>query len=162
MKKVLFLPIVALLFFNFNGCSFLSSTSNQKNTSIILNQDTTKTLESKSLVNQMLESARRDYVNALYQQKLGFKTEAINYFESALSTINKLSYYPEIENNEAYDELETSIVEDYQKLVDSFDELPDDISISALKEWMDNKIENAPINEDSIAVNEKEDLNNNN
>lgn len=161
MKKILFLPIMALVFLNFSGCSFLSSTTNQKTSNYKLAQDTIKTTESKSLVNQMLESARRDYVNALYQQKLGFKTEAINYFESALSTINKLSYYPEIENNEAFDELETSIVEDYQKLVDSFDELPEDISISALKEWMDNKIEGAPIDDDSLLVNEKEVSNNN-
>lgn len=150
MKKILILPIVALLFLNFNACSSLNSATSKTSSTIL--QDTLKTNEGKSLVNQMLESARRDYVNALYQQKLGFKTEAINYFESALSTINKLSYYPDIENNEAFDELETSIVEDYQKLVASFDELPDDISISALKEWMDNKIDGAPVDEDSTMV----------
>lgn len=141
------------MFLNFNACSTLNSTTTNNNYSTVT-KDTLKTKESNSLVNQMLESARRDYVNALYQQKLGFKTEAINYFESALSTINKLSYYPEIENNEAFDELETSIVEDYQKLVASFEELPDDISISALKEWMDNKIDGSPVDDDSTKVEE--------
>lgn len=142
MKKLLILPMMVVSVFIIAACSTLKSSNNIPNSySQILIPDTTKTIESKSMVNQMMESARRDYVNALYQQKLGFKTEAINYFESALSTINKLSYYPEIEENEAFDELEGSIVEDYQKLVASFDELPDDISISALKEWMDNRIE---------------------
>lgn len=155
MKRILFLPILAVLFLNFNGCSTFNQSSKSNSTNYKAIQDTVQNKESRSLVNQMLESARRDYVNALYQQKLGFKTEAINYFESALSTINKLSYYPEIENNEAFDELETSIVEDYQKLVDSFDELPDDISISALKEWMDNRIDGSPVDEDSLAVNDK-------
>ncbi|MCX7876240.1 MAG: LysM peptidoglycan-binding domain-containing protein [Melioribacteraceae bacterium] len=161
MKKILFLPIMAFLFLYLNGCTSFNSTSSKSISNYYTKQDTLKTQESKSLVNQMLESARRDYVNALYQQKLGFKSEAINYFESALSTINKLSYYPEIEKNESFDELETSIVEDYQKLVSSFEELPDDISISALKEWMDNKIDGTEIEEDSLVVSEKEIKNEN-
>lgn len=141
MKKLLILSMIVVSVFIAASCSTLkSSNNNSKSYSHLLIPDTVRTIESKSMVNQMMESARRDYVNALYQQKLGFKTEAINYFESALSTINKLSYYPEIEENEAFDELEGSIVEDYQKLVASFDELPEDISVGALNEWMDNRI----------------------
>lgn len=157
MKKLLILPMIVVVVSLITACSTLKSSKNENQSySQYLIPDTVKTIESKSMVNQMMESARRDYVNALYQQKLGFKTEAINYFESALSTINKLSYYPEIEENESFDELEGSIVEDYQKLVDSFEELPEDVSISALKEWMDNRINaSEPItdlDEDSTAT----------
>ncbi|MDP2039033.1 MAG: LysM peptidoglycan-binding domain-containing protein [Ignavibacteria bacterium] len=160
MKKLLILPMMVISVFVIAACSTLKSSTNlPQQYSKIAIPDTVKTIESKSMVNQMMESARRDYVNALYQQKLGFKTEAVNYFESSLSTINKLSYYPEIEDNEAFDELEGSIVEDYQKLVASFDELPEDVSFSALKEWMDNKITDveaiADIEEDSTTVSEE-------
>ncbi|KAF0152125.1 MAG: Membrane-bound lytic murein transglycosylase D [Ignavibacteria bacterium] len=141
MKKLLIFPMIVVSVFIFTACSsFKSSNNKSQNYSQVYIPDSVRSVESKSIVNQMMESARRDYVNALYQDKLGFKTEAINYYESALSTINKLSYYPEIEENEAFDELEGSIVEDYQKLVDSFEEIPEDVSFSALKEWMDNRI----------------------
>lgn len=165
MKKLLILPMMVISVFVIAACSTLKSSTNQPSRfNQIAIPDTVKTIESKSMVNQMMESARRDYVNALYQQKLGFKSEAINYFESALSTINKLSYYPEIENNEAFDELEGAIVEDYQKYVASFDELPDDVSISALNEWMDNKVNGAEavteIDEDTTAVNEPAEVEN--
>ncbi len=114
--------------------------------------DTIKTVETLSVVNQMLESARRDYVDALYQQKLGFKLEALNYYESALSTINKLSYYSDIEDNGAYNELELSIVESYQKYIESFEELPEDASISAYNEWMSKKVPDINFEEDSTLV----------
>lgn len=144
--------VIGVLFAS--SCSTLKSSSSKSEAKIfpLVNLDTVKTQESKSLVNQLMESARRDYVNAIYQQKLGFKTEAINYYESALSTINKLSYYPEIEDNATFDELENSIVEDYQKYIKSFDELPEDVSISALKEWMDNKIPDVNVDEDTTIV----------
>jgi len=119
-------------------------------------QDTINVTEKSSAVNEMLESARRDYVNALYQQKLGFKAEALNYFESSLSIINKLSYYPGIEENTTYAELESAIVEDYQKYIESIDELPENASINAFEEWMNKKIPDNVIDEDSTYVeNEK-------
>jgi membrane-bound lytic murein transglycosylase D len=102
----------------------------------------------------MLENARKDYVNALYKQKLGFKTEAISYYESALTTINKLSYYPDVEENEAFLELENSIVDDYKSFVESLDELPEDASINALEEWMSKKIPDYVLEDDSTVVEE--------
>ncbi|MHB8931625.1 MAG: hypothetical protein ACYC5R_13595, partial [Melioribacteraceae bacterium] len=86
MKKLLFLPIVIMIIFFFSSCS--SSQSYIKSTSAT-QKDTLKVAEIPSKINEMLESARKDYVNALYQQKLGFKIETLNYYESALSTINK-------------------------------------------------------------------------
>lgn len=130
------------------SCGSLNSTTktNQVKT------DTLKTAGIQSIANEMLENARRDYVNALYKQKLGFKAEALSYFESALSTINKLSYYPNIEENGTFLELENSIVEDYQKYVESLDELPENVSISALDEWMGKRIPELPLLADSIEI----------
>jgi membrane-bound lytic murein transglycosylase D len=143
--------IVPISMFIFSSCSTVKSTTQVQT---IIPNDTVKVVEAPSKMNEMLESARRDYVNALYQQKLGFKVETLNYYESALSTINKLSYYPNIEENSTYVELENSIVQDYQSFVESLDELPENASISAFEEWMNKKIpEVIREDEDSTSVN---------
>jgi len=146
VKKLLFLPIVLCVTVVLSSCSVLKSS--QKFTTQAI-KDTVHTAVATSNINELLESARKDYVNALYQQKLGFKVETLNYFESALSTVNKLSYYPEIEENTTYVELENSIVEDYQKYIEGLDELPENASISAFDEWMNKKIPDVITEEDS-------------
>ncbi len=152
MKKLLFLSIVLFSIFVFSSCSSIKSTT-QTQTKTIVSNDTLKVAEVPSKMNEMLESARRDYVNALYQQKLGFKVETLNYFESALSTINKLSYYPNIEENTTFNDLENSIVQDYQMYVESLDELPENASINAFEEWMNKKIPDViQEDEDSTSV----------
>ena len=88
------------------------------------------------IVSEMLEEARQNYINALTSQDSNKTTEAITYYESALHIINNLSYYPDIDENEAFSELERSITDDYQKLVDNLNELPEGVSIVALEEWM--------------------------
>ena len=149
MKKLLILPIALISSVLFSTCGVSKQTSELSTSN---SQDTVKVAEKVSAVNEMLESARRDYVNALYQQKLGFKAEALNYFESSLSLINKLSYYPSIEENTTYAELESAIVEDYQKYIESIDELPENASINAFEEWMNKKIPDNVIDEDSTSV----------
>jgi len=155
VKKLLFLPIIVfILLFAVSCGSLKSTTQTAKNT-----PDTLKTPTLNSIVNEMLENARKDYLNALYKQKLGFKVETLSYFESAMSIINKLSYYPEIEDNASFVELESSIVEDYQKYVESVEELPENASISALEEWMNKKIPDIDVPEDStIVVENKESV----
>ncbi len=152
MKKLLFLPILIIFLFILSSCSIFNPPDKYSSEE---KYSTTKNLGAPSIVNEMLENARRDYVNAIYQQKLGFKAEALNYFESALSIVNKLSYYPNIEENVAYVELENSIVEDYQKYIESLEELPENASKSALEEWMNKKITDIDIEEDSVIVEEE-------
>jgi membrane-bound lytic murein transglycosylase D len=155
VRKILFLPMVVLISTLATSCSSLQSTTTVSK----VTPDSLKTPTLNSAVNEMLENARKDYVNALYKQKLGFKVEALNYFESAMSMINKLSYYPEIEDNASFVELESSIVEDYQKYVDSLDELPENNSINALEEWMSKRVpdidDNMPDDSTSIVTKEK-------
>ena len=145
MKRLLFLLIVVCIIVVLSACS-VSESSQKFSTQTI--KDTVRTVEASSNINELLESARKDYVNALYQQKLGFKIETLNYFESALSTVNKLSYYPDIEENATYVELENSIVEDYQKYIEGLEELPENASISAFDEWMNKKIPDIIAEED--------------
>ena len=105
------------------------------------------------IVNNLLEDAREQYVDALYFKKLNFTNKALNSFDSALTILNSLSYYPGIEENEGFNELENSILQDYKSYVDTLSNLPDSVSISTLDEWMDNKIvELPPVKEDADIV----------
>jgi membrane-bound lytic murein transglycosylase D len=88
------------------------------------------------IVSELLEQARQYYVAALIKQEVNSTVETVNNYEGALRIINNLSYYPGIENNEAYAELEKSIIEDYRKYVDGLSELPTEVSFAALEEWL--------------------------
>ncbi|MFO7446878.1 MAG: LysM peptidoglycan-binding domain-containing protein [Ignavibacteriaceae bacterium] len=98
--------------------------------------DQTKTVNKGGIVSEMLEQARQHYVAALAKQELNSTSETVTNYEAALRIINNLSYYPGIEENSAYAELENSIIEDYKKYVDGLAELPVDVSFAALEEWM--------------------------
>src|SRR3972149_7670999 len=67
------------------------------------------------IVGEMLEQARQFYIQALSKQENGTPSEVVTSYESSLRIINNLSYYPGIDANEAYVELENSIIEDYRK-----------------------------------------------
>jgi len=87
-----------------------------------------------------MEEARLKHIDAMANQKLGYTSQTILAFEEALSKINRLSYFPNMENNDSYNELENTIVEDYQQFIESLEILPDGISISAFEEWSNNQI----------------------
>jgi len=89
-----------------------------------------------SIVSEMLEQARQDYLTALKKKEEGDTTETVAHFESALRSINNLSYYPGIENNDAYVELENSVIEDYKLFIDELGTLPEGVSFGAYEEWM--------------------------
>jgi membrane-bound lytic murein transglycosylase D len=127
-----FIPVIALLF----AIIFISC-GTHKETSRSESSETTQTSFPKSgIVGEMLEQARQFYVKALSNQETDNPADVVKNYESALRIINNLSYYPGIEDNEAYVELENSIIEDYKKYVDGLAELPMDISFAALEEWM--------------------------
>ncbi|MFH1197036.1 MAG: LysM peptidoglycan-binding domain-containing protein [bacterium] len=153
MKKLLlFLPLLILTVL-FQACGSVPSENP------FMTIDSTAVIKTSVIVNELLEQARQSYVNALYMQKLGFKIKAIESFENSMSLINTLSYYPDIDQNDAYLELENSIVEDYQAYIDQVEELPDSISISAFEEWTNQNIKDLQLveyeNEDAIVENVK-------
>ncbi|RJP67337.1 MAG: LysM peptidoglycan-binding domain-containing protein [Ignavibacteriales bacterium] len=132
MRKVILLISLMSISVFISSCSS-SNVSNEGKQ----NQETSQTKVKPSLiVAEMLEEARQNYLNALANQTTSDTFATITYFEQALHIINNLSYYPEIDENEAFNELEKSITEDYQKFVDSISELPEGVSLVALEEWM--------------------------
>jgi len=130
-KKLLPLFVISLLALMFYSCS-----ANKEITKNDSSNETQIPVPKGGVVSEMLEQARQLYVSALAKQELNSTTETINNYESALRIINNLSYYPSIEQNDAYVELQKSIIEDYKKYVDGLTELPVDASFAALEEWM--------------------------
>lgn len=132
--KRFFTQFLILLFLTVLWYSCSSQQEVSKNESV--QQTNTKT----GIVPEMLEQARQHYVTALAKVELNSVKEAVENFESALRLINNLSYYPGVEYNEAYVELEKSIIEDYKSFVDSQPELPEGVSFAALEEWMKGSV----------------------
>ena len=131
IKKVL--PFIAislfsLLFYSCGGNKDIAKNENSGNSD--------SKVQKVGIVSEMLEQARQYYVDALTKQEQNSVSEAVNNYESALRIINNLSYYPGIEQNEAYVDLEKSVINDYKKYVDSLPELPSNVSFAALEEWM--------------------------
>ena len=151
MKKNLLLTFVISLFALF----FASCGGNKeiaKDTQII---ETKKPAQSGSIVSELLEQARQYYVSALSTAATTDQKNisgTVSNFESALRIINNLSYYPGIEQNEAYAELEKSIIDDYKKYVDSLPELPVDVSFAALEEWMGKSMQEIQISENKNTI----------
>lgn len=102
-----------------------------------------------NVIAEMLEQARQFYLIALEKQNSGLVEEAVQNYESALRIINNLSYYPGVDNNETYIELETAIIEDYKSYVDGLSELPAGVSLAALEEWMKGYVTEIELTDDA-------------
>lgn len=131
-----------------NGCAVFQTTSDTDERTI--EQDSTAVISSSVIVNEKLEEARQKYVDALYQRKLGFKIKALNEFEKALQIINDLSSYPGVEENTAFIELETAVVSDFKDLLDSYETLPENVSVLALEEWMNKNLQDFSLEDEMI------------
>ena len=136
MKKYFILSIYVLLTIIFTSCSIFETNDYEEQT---ISKET-NVLDPQLLINNLMEEVRLNHIEALANQELGFTGAAILQYEEALKKINRLSYFPTMEDNATYNELENAIVEDYQKFIDSLDELPEGVSISAFEEWANNKI----------------------
>lgn len=136
--NLLKLPIIVLILVVLYSCSSSDEITKKKDEA--LNQK-------GNVVAEMLEQARQFYLTALEKQKAGLVEEAVQNYESALSIINNLSYYPGVDNNEAYIELETAIIEDYKAYVDSLQELPPGVSLAAYEEWMKGYVSEIELSE---------------
>jgi membrane-bound lytic murein transglycosylase D len=136
-KKFLPLFAISLLALFLNSCGANKEIAKDDNS-----KETQMTVPKGGIVSEMLEQARQYYVAALAKQEINSTTETINNYESSLRIINNLSYYPNIEQNDAYLELQKSIIEDYRKYVDGLTELPVDVSFAALEEWMGKTMPN--------------------
>ncbi|MBK7629398.1 MAG: LysM peptidoglycan-binding domain-containing protein [Ignavibacteriales bacterium] len=134
MKKFILIPIFVFVSILISSCASSPEITNQNQTEV------TENTNRIGIVSEMLEEARQCYVLALRKQELNSTKETIENFESALRIVNNLSYYPGIDENAAYVELETSIIDDYKSFVDGLDELPEGMSFAAYEEWMKDSV----------------------
>ncbi len=125
-KIILFLPFLILIFSNW-GCS---------NKELINQKNDVQAPNKVGIVSELLEEARQFYLTALKKQELNSINETVENYENALRIINNLSYYPGIDKNDAYKELESAIIEDYKSFIDGLAVLPEGISFAAYDEWM--------------------------
>ncbi|HRP93537.1 MAG TPA: LysM peptidoglycan-binding domain-containing protein [Ignavibacteriaceae bacterium] len=134
MNKFILIPILVFVSLLISSCSSSTEISNRNQTEV------TENTNRIGIVSEMLEEARQYYVLALKKQELNSTKETVENYESALRIINNLSYYPGIDDNAAYVELETSIIDDYKKYVDGLDEMPEGMSFAAYQEWMKESV----------------------
>jgi membrane-bound lytic murein transglycosylase D len=103
--------------------------------------DTPRTeVNTDGIVVTLLERIRQHYLTALKYAEVGELISALEEYEGAVELLNNISFYPDIDNVSDFVELERSVLEDYQKLIDKMDELPPEISLSSLNEWLSRKI----------------------
>lgn len=133
-RRFLFISLLFTLAALVSSCSVFEQLT--RTDSSTAETDTLGTVTPSLIVANLLEDARLTYISAMAKEKLGYTESALMTYDSAMGVINRLSYYPDILNNEAYIELESSIVSDFQEFIDSLDEMPENVSFDALEEWL--------------------------
>ena len=122
-----------------------------QDSSVITMSDTTDEGDEK-VIAVRLESARQHYLSALQAQTMGDSVLSADEFEQAIAILNEISYYPDIENNQEYNDLSRSVIEDYEKYIASIDELGPESSIFALREKLNLDVENIDISNLKIPI----------
>ena len=134
MKKIILFTAVVFVSIILSSCGSQPVVTNQNQSETVVNTGRI------GIVSEMLEEARQHYVLALRKQDLNSTKETVENYEAALRIINNLSYYPGVDENAAYIELENSIIDDYKNFVDGLNELPEGISFAAYEEWMKESV----------------------
>lgn len=68
-------------------------------------------------IEKTLKSAKTDYYNAIESIQKGDTVKAAKLFETALSKLNPLASFPDIEDNLAYIELLQLVIDDYEQFI---------------------------------------------
>lgn len=97
----------------------------------------------ETLLSDLLERARRHYLNALEAENSGDSLKCAAEFEYAIAILNEISYYPNIEKNQDFNDLSHSIIEDYEIYIANIDSLGAESSIFALREKLNQLLESA-------------------
>lgn len=80
-----------------------------------LDKNKTVKIITQELIESTIETARQKYIKGLICVQRSDTVEAVKLFEDALNGLNKLVSYPEIENNEDFQDLSKNIIADYEK-----------------------------------------------
>jgi membrane-bound lytic murein transglycosylase D len=103
-----------------------------------------------AVVEERLEAARQEWLRALAAEQRKDKNEVVRRFEGAIDILNRLIYFPNVNENKDFQELTKSVIEDYEKFVSKIDVLPPSASIFALRQKFNEEmskmdIRNLPI-----------------
>jgi len=93
------------------------------------------------LILQRLEQARQHYLLALASQEAGDSLSCGTEFETAIQILNELNEYSRIDSSKEYLDLSKSLVEDYEKYIAQIDSLGPDASVYALREKLNQVVE---------------------
>jgi membrane-bound lytic murein transglycosylase D len=93
------------------------------------------------LILQRLEQARQHYLLALASQEAGDSLSCGTEFETAIQILNELCEYSRIDSSKEYLDLSKSLVEDYEKYIAQIDSLGPDASVYALREKLNQVVE---------------------
>ncbi|HLA68155.1 MAG TPA: LysM peptidoglycan-binding domain-containing protein [Bacteroidota bacterium] len=107
---------------------------------LLADADTSSTDENE-IIGLRLEEVRQFYLGALAAQEAGDSTACEEGFEKAFDVLNEISYYPEIESNRDFADLSKSLIEDYEKYIESISNLGPDASVFALREKLSIDVE---------------------
>jgi membrane-bound lytic murein transglycosylase D len=101
--------------------------------------------EDMEIILQRLEQARQHYLLALASQESGDSVSCGIEFEAAIQILNGLSEYSSIDSSKEYIDLSKSLVEDYEKYIAQIDSLGPNASVYALREKLNQVVEQGDI-----------------
>jgi len=121
-----------------------------KNADPFATLDDHNTVLDSAIIEERLEAARQEWLRALAAEQRKDKNEVVRRFESAIDILNRLIYFPNVNENKDFQELTKSVIEDYEKFVAKIDVLPPSASIFALRQKFNEEmakmdIKNIPI-----------------
>jgi membrane-bound lytic murein transglycosylase D len=96
---------------------------------------------SDSAVSASLEKARQHYLSAIAAGENHDSTRSASQFEEAISILDQLSYFPNIENNRDFSDLSKAVIEDYEQYISRIDSLSPETSVFALREKLNQLTE---------------------
>ncbi|RPI06334.1 MAG: LysM peptidoglycan-binding domain-containing protein [Ignavibacteriae bacterium] len=97
--------------------------------------------EDMEIILQRLEQARQHYLLALASQESGDSVSCGIEFEAAIQILNGLNDYSSIDSSKEFLDLSKSLIEDYEKYIAQIDSLGPDASVYALREKLNQVVE---------------------
>jgi membrane-bound lytic murein transglycosylase D len=92
-----------------------------------------------------LEEARRHYLLAMRSSERGLSSDAANHFEAAMTILNDLITYPNIDSNPEFTKLSESVIRDYEEQITSLDEMDPNSSFFVLRDKIFQEVETIPV-----------------
>jgi len=96
-------------------------------------------------ISELLDEARGHYVAALEMQDKGDSLKSADEFEKSIEILNQVSYYPDIESNQDFDDLSRSVIEDYEKYIAKVSTLGPGSSVFALREKLSQVLDTVTV-----------------